>query len=295
MGRDESRDLNAMDILNQENQREVRKTIVPIFLFILVAVSATTLVSISEITASVSGQNAPWEEFYSVFGMIYAIVSGFLLVEVLNRFNKLAEVVEAELNAISDVRDFLIYVDGQPKNKEAVKKELQEYVYSVAKVEWRTMNDDYAVLNSDTSKELYDIMYAVNELEMSNESDRAALHFLIEKMSSITTLRTERISIANQQLPPRLKHLLVYMSAVLVAAFIINAGMDPWIHCFMVGSITACVHLLYIVITDLNTPFTGLWTISVKPLIELYLSFNDDENLVEPAINDLKKFKQDSL
>ena len=85
------------------------------------------------------------------------------------------------------------------------------------------------------------------------------------------------------------------MSAVLVAAFIINAGMDPWIHCFMVGSITACVHLLYIVITDLNTPFTGLWTISVKPLIELYLSFNDDENLVEPAINDLKKFKQDSL
>ena len=111
MGRDESRDLNAMDILNQENQREVRKTIVPIFLFILVAVGATTLVSISEITASVSGQNAPWEEFYSVFGMIYAIVSGFLLVEVLNRFNKLSEVVEAELNAISDVRDFLIYVD----------------------------------------------------------------------------------------------------------------------------------------------------------------------------------------
>ena len=83
MGRDESRDLNAMDMLNQENQREVTKTIVPIFLFILVAVSATTLVSISEITASVSGQNAPWEEFYSVFGMIYAIVSGFLLVEVL--------------------------------------------------------------------------------------------------------------------------------------------------------------------------------------------------------------------
>ena len=138
-------------------------------------------------------------------------------------------------------------------------------------------------------------MYAVNELEMSNESDRAALHFLMEKMSSITTLRTEGISIANQQLPPRLKHLLVYMSAVLVVAFIINAGMDPWIHCFMVGSITACVHLLYIVITDLNTPFTGLWTISVKPLIELYLSFNDDENVVKPVVNELDKLKRASI
>ena len=242
--------------------------------------------NVGDYTASVSKGLAPWEEFYSVFGMIYAIVSGFLLVEVLNRFNKLSEVVEAELNAISDVRDFLLYVDGQEDIKQSVKKELQEYVHSVATVEWSTMNDDYAVLNSDTSKELYDVMHAVNKVKVNNESDREALHFLISEMSSITSLRTERISIANQQLPPRLKHLLVYMSVVLVAAFVINAGMEPWIHCFMVGSITACVHLLYIVIADLNTPFTGLWTISVSPLIELYLTFDetklsDREELIE--------------
>ena len=276
----------AMDVINQQNQTQVTGALLPIIVSTLAAMSIALWLNVGDYTASVSKGLAPWEEFYSVFGMIYAIVSGFLLVEVLNRFNKLSEVVEAELNAISDVRDFLLYVDGQEDIKQSVKKELQEYVHSVATVEWSTMNDDYAVLNSDTSKELYDVMHAVNKVEVNNESDREALHFLISEMSSITSLRTERISIANQQLPPRLKHLLVYMSVVLVAAFVINAGMEPWIHCFMVGSITACVHLLYIVIADLNTPFTGLWTISVSPLIELYLTFDetklsDREELIE--------------
>ena len=286
MSLNKPKQLLAMDVINQENQTQVTGALLPIIVSTLAAMSIALWLNVGDYTASVSRGLAPWEEFYSVFGMIYAIVSGFLLVEVLNRFNKLSEVVEAELNAISDVRDFLLYVDGQEDIKQSVKKELQEYVHSVATVEWSTMNDDYAVLNSDTSKELYDVMHAVNKVEVNNESDREALHFLISEMSSITSLRTERISIANQQLPPRLKHLLVYMSVVLVAAFVINAGMEPWIHCFMVGSITACVHLLYIVIADLNTPFTGLWTISVSPLIELYLTFDetklsDREELIE--------------
>ena len=286
MSLNQPKQLLAMDVINQENQTQVTGALLPIIVTTLAAMSIALWLNVGDYTASVSKGLAPWEEFYSVFGMIYAIVSGFLLVEVLNRFNKLSEVVEAELNAISDVRDFLLYVDGQEDIKQSVKKELQEYVHSVATVEWSTMNDDYAVLNSDTSKELYDVMHAVNKVEVNNESDREALHFLISEMSSITSLRTERISIANQQLPPRLKHLLVYMSVVLVAAFVINAGMEPWIHCFMVGSITACVHLLYIVIADLNTPFTGLWTISVSPLIELYLTFDetklsDREELIE--------------
>lgn len=286
MSLNQPKQLLAMEVINQENQTQVTGALLPIIVSTLAAMSIALWLNVGDYTASVSKGLAPWEEFYSVFGMIYAIVSGFLLVEVLNRFNKLSEVVEAELNAISDVRDFLLYVDGQEDIKQSVKKELQEYVHSVATVEWSTMNDDYAVLNSDTSKELYDVMHAVNKVKVNNESDREALHFLISEMSSITSLRTERISIANQQLPPRLKHLLVYMSVVLVAAFVINAGMEPWIHCFMVGSITACVHLLYIVIADLNTPFTGLWTISVSPLIELYLTFDetklsDREELIE--------------
>ena len=284
--------LQAMDMINQGNQNQVTGALIPIVCSVIASSSVALWLNTNEYTDSVSGGLAPWEEFYSVFGMIYAIVSGFLLVEVLNRFNKLSEVVEAELNAISDVRDFLLYVDGQNESKQAIKKELQEYVHSVATVEWQTMNDDYAVLNSDTSKELYDVMHAVNKVQVNNESDREALHFLMAEMSSITSLRTERISIANQQLPPRLKHLLIYMSFVLVAAFVINAGMEAWIHSFMVGSITACVHLLYIVIADLNTPFTGLWTISVNPLVELYLTFDESDSQQKGEL--MEKFRSQS-
>ena len=127
MSLNKPKQLLAMDALDQENRSKVTGTVLPILVSTLAAMSVAFWLNVGNHTASVSRGLAPWEEFYSVFGMIYAIVSGFLLVEVLNRFNKLSEVVEAELNAISDVRDFLLYVDGQEDIKRSVKKELQEY------------------------------------------------------------------------------------------------------------------------------------------------------------------------
>lgn len=48
-------------------------------------------------------------EFFTVFGVIYAIVAGFLLVTVLNRYSSLSQTIEDELNAIESIRDFLVY------------------------------------------------------------------------------------------------------------------------------------------------------------------------------------------
>ena len=122
MSLNKPKQLLAMDVINQENRTQVTGALLPIIVSTLAAMSIALWLNVGDYTASVSKGLAPWEEFYSVFGMIYAIVSGFLLVEVLNRFNKLSEVVEAELNAISDVRDFLLYVDGQEDIKQSVKK-----------------------------------------------------------------------------------------------------------------------------------------------------------------------------
>lgn len=216
---------------------------------------------------------APWSPFFSIFGMVYAIISGFLLVNVLGRYSNLTNTFEAELNAVEDIRDFLVYVDGeQEESKQEIREALLTYIRSVAGKEWKAMSR-FVALDSDTSEELYAVMRAVNKLRLTNESDRVALRSLMEKLSELTTLRTQRISLAKQKLPPRLKLLTFFMSLGLIAAMILVGAGNVLIHMGMVGFITIAVHLLYMIISDLDQPFSGVWNIDKSPLEKIQKSF----------------------
>jgi hypothetical protein len=48
---------------------------------------------------------------FTDFGVIFAVVAGFLPVTVLNRYRNLNHALEDELNAIEPVRDFLVYLE----------------------------------------------------------------------------------------------------------------------------------------------------------------------------------------
>ena len=123
-------------------------------------------------------------------------------------------------------------------------------------------------MSSDTSKPLYDLMHAVLAIEITNESDKEVLKIFMEKTFNVTTLRTQRINLSNQVLPPRLQILILFMSFVLVIGFILMAVTNLFIHLFMVATLTASVHLLYAVMRDLDNPFDGVWNLSRDDLDE---------------------------
>ncbi len=220
---------------------------------------------------------APWEAFFSTFGLLYAIIAGFLLVTVLGRHGDLSDACESELNAVEDIRDFLVYLDGDQEIAKAnVKKKLYEYVRSVSEKEWPAMVKKNW-MNSDTSEELYNVMRAVDKIIVTNESDRVSLHSVMQKISDLTSLRTKRISLSNQKLPSRLRWLIGLMSLLLVIAIILVGGTNPFLHIGMVVSISVSVHLLYLIITDLDKPFTGVWNIDKRSLEEVKKAFEDEQ------------------
>lgn len=131
------------------------------------------------------------------------------------------------------------------------------------------MSDLSNPTNSDTSPELYKIIEAVHQVKITNESDCSALKCFIDKISDVTTLRTKRISLSNEQLPPRLNSLILIMSFILVLGFILMAVSNFWIHLFMVFSVIISIYLIHMVLTDLNHPFFGIWNINDEPFKEL--------------------------
>ena len=133
-------------------------------------------------------------------------------------------------------------------------------------------------LNIDTSKELYDVMGAVNQLQVTNESDQIALNALIHKLSDLSKLRTKRIELANESLPPQLKGLLIFMSLVQLGGFMVLCSEFSITGCLMLGCVTLALHLLYLIISDLDHPFEGQWHIKQRPLYKLHEELS---NLVE--------------
>ena len=137
------------------------------------------------------------------------------------------------------------------------------------------MSDPHEPMDSDTSEELYEIMRKSKEISVDTEKDGVVFTAIIENISDITKLRTRRITLANERLPPRLKILLTFMSIVLITAFILIGVHNFYTHVAVLVSLSVSIHLLYMIIEDLDHPFYGIWNINRMPLEALVKRFTE--------------------
>jgi len=218
-----------------------------------------------------------WNSFFNVFGVIYAIVAGFLLITVLNRYSALNQAIEDELNAIESIRDFLVYFDDEQRDaKSSLTQALANYTRSLSTREWQEMSDSHNPMNSDTSEELYELMRKGKAIRITEGKDNIIFSALVENISELTKLRTRRIALSNERLPTRLRILMLFMSFVLAGAFILLGVRGAFPHVIMLATLVFAIHLLYLVIEDLDHPFFGVWNINKTPLDELAERFGEE-------------------
>ncbi len=228
----------------------------------------------------VENDNAAWEIFFSVFGVIYAIIVGLLIIEALKRFHDLAATIEQEINAVEDIRDFLIYFEGNHEGRKDIQESLIGYIDSVTNHEWPKMRDNPEEMDSDTSPKLRRVMESVRKIKVSNDLDRIALRSIIDKIAEVTTYRTQRINLSVEHVSGPLRYLIVFMSLVILCGFYLLTVKSGWIHGLMIFSIvTAMVGLLWVIL-DLNRPFgVGFWDIESKSFEAVVNTLKDSQNL----------------
>lgn len=214
-----------------------------------------------------------WMIFFTVVGVTYAVVVGFLVVELLSRHHRLSVAIHGELNAIEDVRDYLLYVDDNVEAKERIVSALRRYVECLIGPEWERMSgtatEDGDELGSDTSSQIYEVTRTVEELRLHDASDEVALTAIIQRLADVTTHRTNRLELAGSHLSPPLRTLVVFLSAVIVGGFVLMPVGSLVIHLYMVSATVLSIHLLYMVLDDLSRPFRGVWRISQAPFRRL--------------------------
>jgi len=256
------------------SRTKVLKICLPLLAVLIVSASLVTILRPYVQYEGIYEDASAWGSFFNVFGVIYAIVAGFLLITVLNRYSSLSQIIEDELNAVESVRDFLVYFEtGQHDAVQDMRASLLRYIRAVATTEWQEMADPSTPTNSDTSEELYEIMRCTGRFHVTEERDSSVLSAVISSVSDLAKLRTRRIALANERLPHRLRILLFFMSVSLGAAFLVVGIRSLFAHIFMTSTLSLSVYLLYWIIEDLDHPFYGVWNIDRTPMDELIKRF----------------------
>jgi hypothetical protein len=205
-----------------------------------------------------------WAAFFTVFGVLYAIIVGFLLIDLLRRFSTLSGTMEDELNAVEGIRDLLPTVSGQAAAPPDVVHALHAYLRSVAGREWEAMASSgrgAVRLDSDTSPELAMVLERVRAITATDDRARVALHHFWDHATALAALRTRRIHLAAERLPFYLWMLVAFTSAVLIGGVLCMRVEHPVVHAGMVFAVTVTVVIIGAILTDLNHPFFGTWNI----------------------------------
>ena len=113
------------------------------------------------------------------------------------------------------------------------------------------------------------IIEHVRKLKARGDIERHALGVIGDRVCEITTHRVNRLSLAEHGLTSGLYALIPFLSIVIwLATLLLQVGID-WVHGFIVFSVTVALISLFMLLLDLDHPFTGLFGIDEEMLEDL--------------------------
>ncbi len=175
-----------------------------------------------------------------------------------------AELIKSELKKI---------FKGKPLKKrkgEWIKREILILHYSLDdKFQLYKRIDPFRIPRIDK------ILGNVKELKACNEKKQIVWEKILGKVCDLTSWRTNRLELAEGGLKGYLKVFVGFMSAIIIIGTILLELATLELHMFMVFATTAGVVGLFIVLYDVDSPFSGIWQI--------------DENLLKASLDKLKR------
>ena len=234
--------------------------------------------------------------FFAISGVVYGIVSGFVLMQVLRNYGDLKAHISSELNALQDYRDYLGLLDVDPQIVDDIRTRLMEYVDSVISKEWPTMGDCNST-DPDTSDEMYRLLVATHRIEPTNTSDELAFKKMVDLFGEITTHRTRRLVAAGDELPPLLRHLILFLTLIVIGVFTVIPFGSAILGVILKVTVAFALSFIYLLIVDLNDPFAGAWRIRAdlfRKLRERIKDHGSRPNGEMPADDDAQPEQQDS-
>lgn len=190
---------------------------------------------------------------FSAVGVIYAVLLGFIVVIVWQKFDAAVANTESEVAAVADLYRS---VQGFPDPiKSRIRLELNDYMTAMQRYEWPAM--ERGTQSNESRDALETLAYDVNAFNPKNAEQQDAHQAAIAQEQRLFDARRVRMHEVEGSVPPVLWFALGIGAAVLIGLAFLFGVENGGFQLVMTAALAAVLALLFIVIAEFDRPFSG--------------------------------------
>lgn len=196
---------------------------------------------------------------FTNLGVLYAVLLGFTVVTVQQRFDKTKESIEIEASYLAE-----IYKDAEvfPQvHKAEIQNAVKAYSQSIVSEEWELIANKQT--SPATIKALNRVWQAFYQMDPKTQKEAIWYTESINKLNQLVQTRMTRILSCEESLGSEMWSLLI-LGGIIITGFITFFGIDNSLtHSLMAAILAASTAFLLFLIYSLDTAFNG--SISASP------------------------------
>jgi Protein of unknown function (DUF4239) len=190
---------------------------------------------------------------YSAIGVIFAVVLGFVVIVVWQKYDDVRTYVDDEVAAALDIYHV---ADGfPPQLRDRIRAQLLDYSKIVVNREWRTMARGGLAVGG--SEDVESIAHEIQTFHPSNSSEQDAHQLAIREMKELFDARRQRIRAREPSVPPLLWFALFSGAAATLGFTFLFGVKNRLAQLLMTGILAALITIMFVVIQGLDNPFQG--------------------------------------
>lgn len=196
---------------------------------------------------------------FAVLGVIYAVLLGFAVIVVWQKFSDAEDAAMREAAGVVAISRLL---NGwEAGTASVVRPQLTHYVETVIAEDWPAMGQGR--MSPQVNAALDRLYGAILALAPNTPRESATMSALLSALDEVTQGRRDRLILATGSVPDVLGAVL-FASALVTLAFTFFFG-TPSVRAqaLMTGMLAAAIFMALFVVAEINFPFTG--PVSVKP------------------------------
>jgi hypothetical protein len=190
---------------------------------------------------------------FSAIGTIFAVVLGFLVIIVWEKYDAAVSNSQVEVAAVSDL--YRNVVSYPPAQRLQIRRELHEYMDTVVDVEWPAMKRGKSPTAAIRVLEL--IAWHVESLRPTNMAESNAQNKSMDQVERLLDARRLRIH-QNEPSVPRILWFALIVGACSMIGFAFMFGVENRnAQLIMTGVLAMVIGLLFVVVFEFDSPFSG--------------------------------------
>jgi hypothetical protein len=199
---------------------------------------------------------------FAVLGVVYAVLLGFAVITVWEKFKQAEESVTSEAASAAAIYRL---TDGlSATSQPALKSAIQAYLEVVLARESKTMEVGEADVS--TSRALNHVYKAILAAKPVGVEDSDVFQAVLVEVHTLAEARRERVELSRGAVPP-IMWLVLFAGALLNVGFALFFGTKHLAsQVIMAGILSAVMFLSLFVIININYPFSGGLRVSLEPL-----------------------------